>query len=177
MVAHSHAMLNYLPPIRSRDTITGFALLLSLGGALALYFTLLGTPLLDGVNRWTASSSGWVLQGLGSGVTINGTVVGSQDFAYRVVAECTAIGPAVLFVGAIAVYPASLRGKLIGLSGGLAIIALLNLVRMVSLYYIGAYFPQQLDIAHLLIWQGIMVLSVVILWLFWAQRWGHARQP
>jgi hypothetical protein len=31
--------------------------------------------------------------------------------------------------------------------------------------------------AHLLIWQGVMILSVVILWLFWAQRWGQARQP
>ncbi|MDA1215934.1 MAG: exosortase H [Chloroflexi bacterium] len=170
-------MLNYLPPIKSRDAFTGFALLLSLGTALALYYALLDTSLLNGVNRWTASTSGWALQGLGSGVTVNGTVVGSQDFAYRVVAECTAIGPAVLFVAAIAAYPASLRAKLIGLFGGLAAITALNLVRMISLFYIGAYFPQYLDMAHLLIWQGVMILSVVILWLFWAQRWGQARQP
>ncbi len=80
-------------------------------------------------------------------------------------------------MAAIAAYPASLRAKLIGLVGGLAAITVLNLVRMISLFYIGAYFPQYLDMAHLLIWQGVMILSVVILWLFWAQRWGQARQP
>jgi exosortase/archaeosortase family protein len=50
----------------------------------------------------------------------------------------------------------------------------LNVIRLVSLFYIGTYAPKQLDLFHLLIWQGVMILSVVMLWLFWVRRWGHA---
>jgi len=58
---------------------------------------------------------------------------------------------------------------------GLLAIGGLNLVRLVSLFYVGTYMPQHLDVAHLVVWQGVMVLSVVVLWLYWVQRSARAR--
>ena len=157
---------------------SGATLLLTvgtLGASVAVYFQLFGTAFVRTVSEWTAESSAFTLGLLGTDVTTTGTIVASERFAYAIVAECTAIGPLVLFLGAVLVYPASLRSKAAGVGLGLIAIGGLNLVRLVSLFYVGIHAPQHLDVAHLLVWQGIMVLSVVLLWLYWLERWARVR--
>jgi exosortase H (IPTLxxWG-CTERM-specific) len=145
-----------------------------LGASVALYFQLFGTEFIQRLSELTADSSAFTLNLFGAGVTTNGTIVASDRFAYNIVAECTAIGPLILYVGAVLAYPAAARSKAIGAGLGLLIIGGLNVVRLVSLFYIGTYAPRQLDVWHLLIWQGVMILSVVMLWLFWVRRFGNA---
>ena len=56
---------------------------------------------------------------------------------------------------------------------GILLLSAVNLVRVISLFWIGSAFPQYLDVAHVLIWQ--MIVVVIVLWLVWAERVGHAR--
>ena len=142
----------------------------SLGIALVAYFSLFGTPLVDALSRWTADSTARVLNVFGASVSTNGTVVGSSDFAYQIVAECTAIGPIILFAGAVIAYPASFKSKLLGITIGLVFLTVLNLVRLVSLFYIGAVFPEYLPMAHLLVWQAAIIISAIVAWLFWVEK-------
>lgn len=88
----------------------------------------------------------------------------------NIVAECTAAGPLVLFIGAVAAYPASLRAKGIGALLGLVVVTLVNLVRIMSLFWIGSAYPEYLDMAHLLVWQTAIILLAIELWLFWVER-------
>jgi archaeosortase B (VPXXXP-CTERM-specific) len=150
----------------------GRVLIVLLGLALALvaYYRLFGTPLVDAVSVWTASSTASVLGLLGTSVSTEGTIVGSADFAYRIVAECTAIGPILLFVGAVIAYPATVRNKILGVGLGIVSLSLINLIRLVSLFYIGAAFPRYLPMAHLLIWQAAIIISAILIWLFWVDR-------
>ncbi len=97
-------------------------IVVSLAAALVVYFELFGTPYMDAVSRWTASSAGATLSMLGTTVSTSGTVVGSSSFAYMVVAECTAIGPLLLFVGAVIAYPGGARAKLVGIALGLVLL-------------------------------------------------------
>ena len=157
-----------------RGTLTTVMVLAVLAGSLALYFQLFGSQFIQTVSELTAESSAFTLNLFGAGVNTNGTIVASDRFAYNIVAECTAVGPLILFLGAVVAYPAGLRSKATGAGLGLLIIGGLNVVRLVSLFYIGTYAPRQLDVAHLLVWQGAMILSVVMLWLFWVRRWGNA---
>ena len=147
----------------------------SLGLALAVYFKAFGTGAVEAVSRWTAQSSGLALGLLGNSVTVDGNVVSTERFAYQVVAECTALGPLLLYLAAVLAYPSGWRGKVWGVGLGLVAIGLINQLRMVSLFYIGAYASSHLDVAHLLVWQGLIILSVVLLWLYWMQRWAHGR--
>jgi len=55
------------------------------------------------------------------------------------------------------------------------ILFVLNLVRTVSLYYIGAHIPVFFDTAHFVVWQAAMILAVVILWLVWVGRIVNVR--
>ena len=147
-----------------------FIILLSLAFSLAVYFRLFGTPFVDIVSGWTATSTSQALNALGASVSTSGTVVGSSSFAYTIVAECTAIGPIILFAGAVIAYPAALRGKLLGIVIGVVSLTALNLVRLVSLFYIGASFPEYLPMAHYLVWQAAIIIFAILLWLFWVER-------
>ncbi len=90
----------------------------SLAIALLVYFRLFGTPFVDAIARWTAASAAQTLNALGTSVVNTGTIVGSSTFAYNVVAECTAIGPVILFAGTVLAYPATWRSRVVGISMG-----------------------------------------------------------
>ena len=167
--------MNWLTVASLRGSLSVVLVIGALGVALYAYFQSFGSGLMDRVTGWTAASAAFPLQLLGTDVNVSGTIVASDQFAYNIVAECTLIGPLLLYLAAVLAYPASLASKASGVALGLLAIGGLNLVRLVSLFYVGTYAPQHLDVAHLVVWQGVMVLSVVVLWLYWVQRSGRAR--
>ena len=94
----------------------------------------------------------------------------SEAFAIiEVVTECLALGPMLLFAAAVLAYPRSMSYKAKGLLVGVAAIMGVNLIRIVSLFFLGSLFPQLLEVVHLLVWQFLMVLLAVAVWLIWSQ--------
>ena len=147
----------------------------SLGLALAVYYGFLGSSLIEYVAEWTAT---WTSRGLnlaGASTRVNGTILSSDSFAVNIVAECTAVGPLVLFIGAVMAYPSPLRSKSLGVLLGLVVLSLVNLARIMSLFWIGSAYPQYLNVAHLLVWQTAIILLAIVLWLFWIERVAGAR--
>ena len=163
----------------SRDTGLGMRMVrpwailaASLLVSLAIYFGILGGAIMDVVARWTATWTSFSLNLLGSATRADGTLVLSDGFVANIVAECTAVGPLVLFAGAIVAYPSSPRAKVLGVLLGIVVLTATNLVRIMSLFWIGSTFPQYLDVAHLLVWQAVIILLAIVLWLFWVERIG-----
>ena len=78
-----------------------------------------------------------------------------------------------MYAAVVLAYPVGFRPKMLGLIFGSLIIGGLNLIRLVSLFYVGTYWREHLGELHLLFWQGAMMLSVVILWLYWLRRWDR----
>jgi exosortase H (IPTLxxWG-CTERM-specific) len=72
-------------------------------------------------------------------------------------------------------FPASWRQKLIGITVGLLTVQVLNLARIISLFYIGQWNATVFDWAHLYIWQALIMLDVLLVFLFWL-RWVAAKQ-
>ena len=147
----------------------------SLGLALTVYFGFLAGGPIRWVGEWTASSTSSVLNLLGASTTANGTILSSSGFAANIVVECTAIGPLLLFMGAVLAFPSNLKAKGFGLLLGAVVLTVVNLVRIVSLFWIGESFPQYLDVAHLLVWQTAMIIIAIVLWLGWVERAAGAR--
>lgn len=158
------------------QTMRSWAILAaSLGLALAIYYGFLGSAWVDTVAEWTAQWTSHVLNLIGTSTYVRGTILASDDFAVNVVAECTAVGPLVLFIGAVVAYPASYRAKAIGVVLGLVTLTVINLVRIVSLFLIGAAYPEYLEIAHLLVWQTAIILLAIVLWLVWVEKFVVTR--
>ena len=153
------------------SAIIGGSLVLSLG----IYFGLLGSGWVEVLAGWTAQWTSYGLNLLGSSTTVQGTVLSSDTFAVDIVAECTAIGPVVLFMGAVAAYPSPLKTKGAGVLLGVTALSFVNLIRVMSLFWIGSNFPQYLGVAHLLIWQTAIIVLAITLWLFWVERMAGAR--
>jgi len=134
-------------------------------------------------NALTARTLDWALSALGvDSRMIGDTVTGSAasgEFALRIIRECTAESPLVLLLAAILAYPCGLREKAVGLAIGVPSILLLNVVRLASLFWVGIVRPDLFDAAHVLVWQSLMVLAVVGLWLLWVRQWveRHAPRP
>lgn len=125
-------------------------------------------------NEITAQLLALALTLLGNSSYTEGTLVRSQFFSLEIIFECTAILPIVLFVAALAATPTNTIAKLWALGWGLPAIVIFNLVRLISLVYIGRFAPQAFDTVHLLVWQPLTILFALALWLLWVER-GRAR--
>ena len=49
-------------------------------------------------------------------------------------------------------------------------VQLLNVVRVISLFYIGQWNFDVFEWAHLYVWQALIMLDVLIVWLIWVRR-------
>ena len=145
------------------------------GICLFIISRLLGGAAADGLNSFTAASTGAILKLFGDEAVVNGSLISSPDFSIRIILECTGLVPLAIFLPAITAYPSTVKQKLVGAAMAIAGIYLINLVRTVSLFYVGAYLPRFLDTAHFLVWQCLIMLFAIILWFLWAQKVVHAK--
>ena len=67
-------------------------------------------------------------------------------------------------------YPAPWRYKLLGIGAGFLAIQALNLVRIISLFYLGQWNRTWFDWFHLYLWQALIVLDALVAFLVWL-RW------
>jgi len=126
--------------------------------------------------EWNAQATAWILRLLGADGQAHGVLVTSSLFSAKIVFECTATFVIMIFVAAVVAYHCGWRYKLLGIGGGVPAIFLANLVRLVSLFYIGYWFPTAFEEAHQLAWQSLMVFFVLFLWLFWIVKVVHRHE-
>lgn len=119
-----------------------------------------------------ARLSGGVLHLLGQNVTMAGTIIRSPRFAVNIRNGCNGIEAMLIFIAAVLAFPASWKSRLAGLGLGILAIQVVNLIRVVALFLTGVYFPKIFDTSHTVIWQTIVILCGVLLWIFWANRFA-----
>jgi archaeosortase B (VPXXXP-CTERM-specific) len=120
--------------------------------------------------------SGFVLNLLSLEATTAGTVLRVEGFAARVDDVCTGIFVVAIYLSAVLAYPSRTKEKLKGVALGTSVILSLNLIRVVSLMYIGRYFPSFFEAAHLLIWQSLIIFAALLAWIYWTERFVSAPQ-
>jgi exosortase/archaeosortase family protein len=141
------------------------------GAFIYLYSIVVVSPPFHSFMAFTANITGIMLNLTGRGVTVNDLVVTSPQFSFKIVDLCTAIMPMMIFTAAVLAFPSRLKEKSMGLIIGLFGIFIINQIRLVSLFYIGIYVPGIFETAHLLIWQSLMILVAIGLWLIWVYKY------
>ena len=119
-----------------------------------------------------AQMSGFILRVFGENASVTGCVVSSPRFAVTIYNGCNGLITSLIFISGVLAFPARWSAKLIGVAGGLLAIQLINLVRIVSLFYIGVFLPEHFDDAHIFIWQSLVILAGVSLWIAWAHKFA-----
>ena len=158
-------------------------------------------PLAD-LERITAHITASVLNFFGGPVKVDGTLVHSNKFSFEIIEACTGVIPMMIYVAAVLAYPSTIKinkigifhniiflrplnallamvflldwRKWLGIVLGLLVIYAVNIVRMVTLFLIGTHFHSFFNVAHYLIWQALMILVAIALWLLWTMRLAHA---
>lgn len=151
-------------------------------GILATGFTLISwTPVNDNViepfTGLVAKASGWTLSAIGQDTHMSGTVIRNDKFAVNIENGCNGVETLIIFLAAVLAFPAPWKARILGLVLGFAAIQGVNLVRVVSLFLTGAYFPEFFDSSHTVVWQSIVILFGVLLWIFWANRFALPPAP
>jgi exosortase H (IPTLxxWG-CTERM-specific) len=91
-------------------------------------------------------------------------------FAVEMRDGCNGINVTILLWSAILAFPACWRMKAIGLLAGSLIIQLLNIVRFISLFYLGQYSLMWFDFAHTYLWESMLVLDTLVIFWLWVNR-------
>jgi exosortase H (IPTLxxWG-CTERM-specific) len=93
-----------------------------------------------------------------------------SNHGIEVVAGCNGMEAVIILFAAVFAFPATFRQKLAGFAAGFIAIHALNIVRIVSLYYIAKYSHTWFEWFHLYVWQMLIILDALVVWLLWL-RW------
>lgn len=101
----------------------------------------------------------------------------SNGFAVAIAPGCDGIEAVIILVSAILAFPSPWKHKLVGIGIGFLAIQALNLVRIISLFYMGQWDKTWFDWFHLYLWQALIVLDALAVWLVWLRYLPRREQP
>lgn len=156
------------PPSIARFVI-GFFVWLGLM-QLAFYLWFAPSAAFEAYLHLHARAAEALLKLLGYGVEAAGATISGKSFSVEVKRGCDGIQPVTIFAATVLAFPATWRARLLGLSIGALLLQALNVVRVSSLYWIGARFPRRFEFAHVTGWPVVMILLALLLWAAWAHR-------
>ncbi len=124
---------------------------------------------------WTsalASISTWIVTLFDGNVVAAGKIMRSttNGFAVSIEAGCNGVEATLVLLAAMLAFPAPWKHKVFGLIIGIVAVQLLNVLRVVSLFYLGQWNYDAFEYAHLYVWQALIMLDVLVVWLIWVRR-------
>jgi len=131
---------------------------------------------------WTntlASISARIVTFFDPSVVAMGKVLQStaNGFAVSIEAGCNGVEATIVLLAAIVAFPAPWKYRLAGLAAGIVAVQGLNVIRVISLFYLGQWNLDVFEWAHLYVWQALIMLDVLIVWLIWVRTLPPLRAP
>ena len=147
---------------------------------LAMLAVLFGLELTPWVQEWLvipwtntlASIATSIVTLFDGNVVAAGNVMRSNTngFAVSIEAGCNGVEATLVLLAAMLAYPAPWRHRVVGLAIGIVAVQLLNILRVISLFYLGQWNYDAFEWAHLYVWQALIMLDVLVVWLIWVRR-------
>lgn len=149
---------------------------------LVLLFTLeLTHPVQNAlVLPWTgvlAAVSAWIVSAFDPAVIAYGKVLqhGATGVGVSIEPGCNGIEACIILTAAVLAYNAPWITKLAGIVAGFFAIQAVNVLRIITLFYLAGWNHEVFEFAHLYLWQALIMLDVLIVWLVWI-RWVARRE-
>ncbi len=126
------------------------------------------------VMPWTsflATFSAKLVQAFDSHVTAYANVIQntSNGFGVAILPGCNGVEACIILAAAMLAFPAPWRAKLAGFAIGIVAVQAVNVLRIVSLFYLGQWNMRWFEFAHLYLWQALIMLDVLVVWLMWVR--------
>jgi exosortase H (IPTLxxWG-CTERM-specific) len=124
-----------------------------------------------------ADVSAWIVQFFDDNVTSVANVIRDRTtgFGVRIERGCNGVEALIILFAAIFAFPAPIKNKLIGFTVGFLAIQGLNMIRIVSLFYLGQWNQVAFEWFHLYLWQALIILDALVVWLVWLRTLPQAK--
>ena len=116
-----------------------------------------------------ARLSVWLIERFDDRVHSYGVVIRNLDngFAVSIQSGCNGVEASIVLLSAVLAFSAPWRQKLVGFLVGFGAVQAMNLLRIISLFYLGQWNRTTFEWGHLYIWQVLIMLDVLIAFLIW----------
>ena len=116
-----------------------------------------------------ASISAGITQLFDSSVQAQGIIMRStaNNVAVAIKPGCNGVEAMIVLAAAIIAFPASWKSRLHGLFFGFIAIQVLNIIRIISLFYFLQWDKEWFDWMHLYVWQALIILDALIIFIIW----------
>ena len=118
-----------------------------------------------------------ILTMLGEPARSQGTLIASAAFTVDVKNGCNGVEAMLLLVAAVLAFPASLRERVLGTILGIGLLQAANLFRVVTLFWLGVHHREVFELFHAAIWQTLLILLSVAIFVVWSSRVAHRARP
>ena len=101
----------------------------------------------------------------------------ATGFAVSIESGCNGVEAAIVLIAGIMAFPARTTHKLVAISAGFIFVQALNIVRIISLFYLGQWNYSVFEWFHLYLWPVLIMLDVLVvfaLYLSWLGRHAQA---
>jgi len=97
-------------------------------------------------------------------------VISSENFSLKIERGCEGTEGMLLLVAAICAFPAGIRQKVLGITGGILVIYVFNLGRIAGLYFTLKLNPNLFDMMHIYVGQTIIIFIAIVFFIAWLSR-------
>jgi exosortase/archaeosortase family protein len=111
-----------------------------------------------------------IMHAFGTPVSLDGVTVRVPNFGVLIRNNCNAAYEIGLYSAATLAYPAPASRRTAGILFAGVVLYVVNLIRVLSLLYLGYLLPGFFDAAHVYVWQVLFLVVVAALWLSWIGR-------
>ncbi len=116
-----------------------------------------------------ASISASLIQPFDHSVLSYGKILqfGPGGFAVSIEAGCNGVEATIVLIAAVLAFPAPWRARACAIALGFLAIQAMNIVRIISLFYLGDWNLEIFSWVHLYLWPALIMLDVLIVFIFY----------
>jgi exosortase H (IPTLxxWG-CTERM-specific) len=113
----------------------------------------------------------------GAAAIATDAVVQSPKFTLSIAMGCDGVEATCLFLAGVLAFPTSWRARFVGLAMGIPLIQLINVGRLVGLYYAGIFLPSVIEEVHIYVAQALVIFLSTAILIYWLERVAHQHKP
>ena len=103
-----------------------------------------------------------------------GKVLQFQDtgFAVSIEAGCNGVEATIVLIAAVLAFPATWRQRVAAIGLGFLAIQVMNIARIISLFYLGDWDMDIFEWVHLYLWPTLIMLDVLVVFILYLRYLG-----
>lgn len=116
-----------------------------------------------------ATLSAWLITPFDDSVIAYGRVLrdGTSGFAVSIEAGCNGVEATIVLVAAVLAFPATWVQRMQAITLGFLAIQVANLIRIISLFYVGQWDIDIFNWVHLYLWPVLIMLDVLVVFILY----------